>query len=210
VSESYPYNTYVHFALGQIHQQLGNYDKAIDAYLRAMRNSTLEVMARFSIAQCLLFQDKPEVAIEQLEQALQNVRHTSSGSINPALWAARPRQEGEEHLAPEVEISMLLANAYRRTGRQEDTQAVLGQVKQIIAYQDEVFSTFTAPDVPQGNGNAPLLDNHRSRKQPAGALNVLHEMVPLTAQAPESHDELASIYLNRGLLKEAVAELRAL
>jgi len=50
VSESYPYNTYVHFALGQIHQHLGNYSKAIDAYLRAMRNSTLEVMARFSSA----------------------------------------------------------------------------------------------------------------------------------------------------------------
>ncbi|MFL5696847.1 MAG: lipid II flippase MurJ [Ktedonobacteraceae bacterium] len=50
VSESYPYNTYVHFALGQIHQHLGNYNKAIDAYLRAMRNSTLEVMTRFSSA----------------------------------------------------------------------------------------------------------------------------------------------------------------
>jgi putative peptidoglycan lipid II flippase len=214
VSESYPYNTYVHFALGQIHQQLGNYDKAIDAYLRAMRNSTLEVMARFSIAQCLLFQDKPEVAVEQLEQVLQNVRHSSSGSINPGVWAARPRQDGEEHLAPEVEISMLLANAYRHTGRQEDTHAVLRQVKHVIVYQGEVFSTALA--VPQENGanavrdNAPPLDNYRSSNQAAGALNALHEIVPLTAQAPESHDELASIYIKRGLLNEAIAELRDL
>src|SRR5438270_13709029 len=106
VSESYPYNTYVHFALGQLHQQLGNYNKAIDAYLRAMRNSLLEVMSRFSIAQCLLFQDDPEVAQQQLEQALRNVRHASAGSIEASVWAARTRQEGEEPLAPEVEISM--------------------------------------------------------------------------------------------------------
>src|SRR5437879_13917361 len=115
-----------------------------------MRNSTLEVMARFSIAQCLLFQDKPEVAVEQLEQALRNVRHASSGSIDPSVWAARPRQEGEEPLAPEVEISMLLANAYRSTGRQEDTQAVLRQVRQMIGYQDELSSNFTTVSAPQG------------------------------------------------------------
>ena len=210
VSESYPYNTYVHFALGQIHQHLGNYNKAIDAYLRAMRNSTLEVMARFSIAQCLLFQDKPEVAVEQLEQALQNVRHASSGSIDPSVWAARPRQEGEEPLAPEVEISMLLANAYRRTGRQEDTQAVLRQVKQMIAYQDEVSSTFTTIAPPQGNGATSVVDNYRSKDQAADALNVLNEMVPLTPQKPQSHDELADTYMKRGLLNEAIAELRAL
>lgn len=208
VSESYPYNTYVHFALGQIHQQLGNYDKAIDAYLRAMRNSTLEVIARFSVAQCLLSQDKPGAAVEQLEQALKNIRHTSSGSIDPSIWAARPRQEGEEHLAPEVEISMLLANAYRHTGRQEDTRAVLRQVKHIIVYQGEVFSTALA--VPQENGDAPTVDNYRSSNHAEGALNALKEMVPLTGQAPELHDKLASIYIKRGLLNEAIAELRAL
>jgi len=210
VSESYPYNTYVHFALGQIHQHLGNYNKAIDAYLRAMRNSTLEVMSRFSIAQCLLFQDKPEVAVEQLEQALRNVRHASSGSIDPSVWAARPRQEGEEPLAPEVEISMLLANAYRSTGRQEDTQAVLRQVRQMIAYQDELFSTFTAIAPPQGNGATSVVDSYRSKNQAAEALNVLNEMVPLTPQKPQSHDEVANSYIKRGLLNEAIEELLSL
>ncbi len=207
VSESYPYNTYVHFALGQIHQHLGNYNKAIDAYLRAMRNSTLEVMARFSIAQCLLFQDKPEVAVEQLEQALRNVRHASSGSIDPSVWAARPRQEGEEPLAPEVEISMLLANAYRSTGRQEDTQAVLRQVRQMIAYQDELSSTFTAIAPPQGNGATSVVDSYRSKNQAAEALNILNEMVPLTPQKPQSHDEVADSFIKRGLLNEAIEEL---
>jgi len=206
-SKNYPNNTYVHFALGHIHQQLGNYSKAIDAYIQAMGNSTLEVMARFSIAQCLLFQDKPEVAVGQLEQALRNVHHTSSGSIDPSVWAARPRQEGEEPLAPEVEISMLLANAYRSTGRQEDTKAVLRQVRQMIAYQDELSSTFTAIAPPQGNGATSVVDSFRSKNQGADALNVLNEKVPLTPQKPQSHDEVANSYIKRGLLNEAIEEL---
>ena len=35
-------------------------------------------------------------------------------------------------------------------------------------------------------------------------------MVPLTPQKPQSHDELADTYMKRGLLNEAIAELRAL
>ena len=209
-SKNYPNNSYIHFALGHIHQQLGNYSRAIEAYIQAMSNSSLEVMARFSIAQCLLFQDKPEAAVEQLEQALQNVRHTLSGSIDPSIWAARPRQEGEERLAPQVEISMLLASCYRRTGRQEDTQAVLRQVKQIIAYRDEVSSTFTAVAPPQENGAGIVVDNYRGKNETAGTPNVLNEKAPLTPQKPQAYDELANSYMKRGLLNEAIAELRAL
>ncbi|MFL5705282.1 MAG: tetratricopeptide repeat protein, partial [Ktedonobacteraceae bacterium] len=116
-AETYPNNADVHFTLGQIHQQAGNFDKAIDAYTLATRDSAFDVIARVSAAQCFLTQGKPDDAIQQLEQALQNVRRSSTGSIDPSTWAARPREEGEEHQAPEVEISMLLAKAYGRTGR---------------------------------------------------------------------------------------------
>ena len=70
----YPNNADVHFALGQMHQQSGFYDKAIDAYMLAMRDSAVETLARVSAAHCLLAQGKPEAAIQQLEQALQSVR----------------------------------------------------------------------------------------------------------------------------------------
>jgi tetratricopeptide (TPR) repeat protein len=215
-AETYANNADVHFTLGQIHQQAGNFDKAIDAYTLAMRDSAVDVIARVSTAQCFLTQGKPDDAIQQLEQALQNVRRSSTGSIDPGIWAARPREEGEEHQAPEVEISMLLAKAYGRTGRQEQMQAILRQVKQTTTHQDEVSSTLAEISARQGNvGNAlqeyvDLVRHYRSKRQTENALNVLNEMVRMAPEDPRAHDELADIYVNRGLLDEGVAELRLL
>src|SRR5258707_11653997 len=116
-----------------------------------MRDSAIDVIARVSAAQCFLTQGKPEDAIQQLEQALQNVRRSSTGSIDPSIWAARPREEGEEHQAPEVEISMLLAKAYGRTGRQEQMQAILRQLKQTTPQRDEVSTALADISARQGN-----------------------------------------------------------
>jgi putative peptidoglycan lipid II flippase len=196
-------NADVYFALGQIHQQSGNYVMAIAAYKLAMSNSAIELMARFSIARCLLSLDRPQDAVQQLEDALQSLRRTSAVSIDPIMWAARPRAEGKEHLAPEVEISMLLAHAYRLIGRQEDTQAVLHQVKQIISYQDEMPITLTDFAAPQRGGNG-----HNAI--PKNTTNVLNEVAQSVIQDPRPRDELVSLYMDQGLLNEAIIELRDL
>ncbi len=215
-AENHPNNADIHFAFGQIHQQSGYYDKAIDSYLLAMRDSSLELMARASAAQCLLAQGKPEAAIQQLEQALQSVRRTPTGSIDPGIWAARPREEGEEHQAPEVEISMLLAKAYGRTGRQEQMQAILRQVKQTTTHQDDVSSTLAEISARQGDVDsalqeyADLVHHYRSKRQIESALSVLNEMVRMAPQDPRAHAQLGDIYVNRGLLEEGIAELRLL
>jgi tetratricopeptide (TPR) repeat protein len=215
-SETHPNNADVHFALGQIHQQAGNYDKAVSAYQLAMRDSAVDVLARVSTAQCLLSQGKPEDAIQQLEQALQAVRRNATGSVDPGTWAARPREEGEEHQAPEVEISMLLAKAYGRTGKQEQMQAILRQIKQSTTYQDEVTSALAEISARQGDVKnalqeyADLVRHYRSKRQTENALSVLNEMVRMDPQDARAHDELADIYMNRGLLDEAIAELRLL
>ncbi|MGH2482376.1 MAG: tetratricopeptide repeat protein, partial [Ktedonobacteraceae bacterium] len=86
-AETYPNNFDVRFAQGQIHQQSGNYDLAIHAYQFAMRDTSYEVLARASAAQCLLAQGKPEAAIQQLENALQSVRSNSRAAIDPTVWA---------------------------------------------------------------------------------------------------------------------------
>jgi tetratricopeptide (TPR) repeat protein len=215
-AEAYPNNADVHFALGQIHQQAGHYDRAIDAYTLATRDSAVEVMARVSASQCLLAQGKPEAAIQQLEQALQSVRGTSKSPIDPSMWAARPREEGEEHQAPEVEISMLLAKAYGRMGRQEQMQAILRQLKQTTTYQDEVSSALAEISARQGDTYsalqeyADLVRHYRSKRQTESAISVLNEMVRMAPEDPRAHDELADIYVNRGLLEEGIAELRLL
>ena len=215
-ADLYPNNADVHFSIGQIYHQSGFFDKAIDAYIQAMRDSSVEVMARASAAQCLLTQGKPEAAIQQFEQALQVVRR-SPASIDPVTWAARPREEGEEHQAPEMEISLQLAKAYGRTGRQDQMQAILRKVKQAKPGQDEVTSTLADISARQQGDlegalreSIDLVRHYRTSRQVDNALSVLNEMVRLAPQDARAHHELADIYINRGMLDEGIAELRLL
>jgi tetratricopeptide (TPR) repeat protein len=215
-AETYPNNADIRFALGQMHQQSGYYDQALDAYQYAIRDSSYEVMARVSSAHCLLVQGKPEAAIQQLDQALQSVRSGQRGAIDPADWAARPREEGEEHQAPEVEISLLLAKAYGRVGKQDQMQAILRQVKQTTPQRDEVTSALAEISARQGNIDgalqeyADLVQFYRDKRQVNNALSVLKEMVRLDHQDPRAHAELGDIYISRGLLEDGIAELRLL
>jgi tetratricopeptide (TPR) repeat protein len=214
-AEIYPNNADVHFALGQIYQQAGMFDKAIDSYILAMRDSAVEVLARMSTAQCLLTQGKPEPAILQLEQALQTARR-SPNSLDPETWAARPREDGEEHQAPEVEISLLLARSYGRAGRQEKMDALMRQIRQSKPDDDEVSSMMADISARQNDPALvqqeylELVRHYRNRRQADNALSVLNEMVRLTPQDPHAHEELADIYIARGLLDEGIAELRLL
>jgi tetratricopeptide (TPR) repeat protein len=214
--ETYPNNADVRFALGQIHQQSGYFDQALDAYQFAIRDSSYEVMARVSSAYCLLAQGKPEAAIQQLEQALHTVRSGQGGAIDPAEWAARPREEGEEHQAPEVEISLLLAKAYGRVGKQEQMQAILRQLKQTTPQRDEVSTALAEISARQGNIDSALQEytelvrSYRDKRQVDNALSVLKEMIRLDQQDPAAHAELGDIYVGRGLLEDGIAELRLL
>jgi tetratricopeptide (TPR) repeat protein len=214
-TETYPNNADVRFSLGQVHQQAGYFDQAIDAYQLAMRDSSYEVLARCSMAQCLLTQGKPEAAIQQLEQALQSVR-VSGSSVEPAVWAARPREEGEEHQAPELEISLLLAKVYGRVGKQEQMQAILRQVRQQTPHEDEVSSALAEISVRHGDLNSAmneytdLVQHYRSKRQADNALSVLNEMVRLDPQDPRPHAELGDIYIKRGMIDEGISELRLL
>lgn len=215
-AETYPNNSDVRFAQGQMHQQAANYDRALDAYQLAMRDSSYEVLARASAAQCLLTQGKPEAAIQQLEQALQSVRTNARGSLDPSVWAARPREDGEEHQAPEVEISLVLAKAYGRVGKQEQMQEILRQLKQSTPNRDEVTSTLAEISMRQGDLNSALQEyidlarQYRSKRQADNAMNVLRELIRIAPQDPRAHAELADLAINRGQLDEGLAELRLL
>ncbi|HET9999542.1 MAG TPA: tetratricopeptide repeat protein [Ktedonobacteraceae bacterium] len=215
-AETYPNNFDVRFAQGQIHQQSGNYDLAINAYQFAIRDTSYEVLARASAAQCLLAQGKPEAAIQQLENALQSVRSNSRAAIDPTVWAARPREQGEEHQAPEVEISLMLAKSYGRIGKQEQMQAILRQVKQTTTYTDEVTSALAEISARRGDIDsaldeyADLVFSYRDKRQTDNALSVLREMVRLAPNDARAHVELADIYIGRGLLEDGILELRQL
>jgi tetratricopeptide (TPR) repeat protein len=214
-SEIYPNNADVRFALGQIYQQCGYYDRAVDEYTQATRDSHVEVFARMSAAQALLSQGKPEAAIQQFEQALQEVKRAPN-SIDPPTWAARPREEGEEHQAPEVEISQQLAKTYTRAGRQEQAQALMRQIRQTRPGQDEISSSMNEIAARHTDVNSTIQEQldlvryYRHNRQIDNAVNALNEIVRMAPSDPRAHDELADIYINRGQLDEAMAELRLL
>ena len=215
-TEIYPNNADVHFALGEIQQQAGNFDKAIESYQLAMRDSAVEVIALVSAAQCMLTQGRPETAIQQLERALHAARRTTPVGVESTVWAARPRADGEQHQAPEVEISLLLAKTYERTGKQEQMQAILRQVKQMTTYQDEVTSALAEISARQGDIEGALQEysdlvrHYRGNQQVENALSVLNEMVRMAPKDSRAHNELADIYVKRGMLEEGIAELRLL
>ena len=45
----YPNNADIHYALGQIYQQCGQYDRALDSYLLGIRDNSVEILARASV-----------------------------------------------------------------------------------------------------------------------------------------------------------------
>jgi len=191
--EVYPDNAYVHFSLGTIQQQLGNFDKAVNAYNLALCESSLEVIARYNAARCLLYQGLSDDAIQQLSQALRKVRQTSTGaeSLEDRIWAARPRKESGENGTPEKEILKLIEKAEERIKRQSQKQTLL-PLKQTAPTQSTAESPQEIPAIPSG-----------------GALS---EDAPPSAQPdePRVHDDLAGMYVQRGFLDDALAELHVL
>src|SRR5438477_3693085 len=76
-TETYPNNADVRFALGQIHQQSGYFDQALDAYQYAIRDSSFEVMARLSSAHCYWL----KASLKQQFNSL-NKRYNSFAVVN--------------------------------------------------------------------------------------------------------------------------------
>lgn len=194
--EHYPDNAYVHFSLGTLEHQSGNYDKAINAFTQAMTESTIEVIARYNSAQCLLCQGYPDLAIQQLLHASRTARGASNESFANSVWAARPRKESEEDGTPEREIFKLLEKADKRIQRLTQKQPIL-QLK----HTSPAYSAVVMPE-----------EIHRSHYdgQTEHTLNDLNEVVRLAPDDPRLHNERAHTYLQRGLLDDAITELRVL
>jgi tetratricopeptide (TPR) repeat protein len=181
--------TCIQFVLGQLYQQSGSYDRAVDAYMLAMENNLFEVIARIHAAQCLIQEGLPGVAILQLQQALQSTQSSAALPIQARIWAARPREDGEMLQAPEAEIAQLLARASESKGRQEQMRTFLRRVKQTPSSYHEVVP---AP------------------RQFASQHDFGSELLESTQQESydgETCDELADIYKIRGILHETIAKL---
>ena len=214
-AEQAPSNGDLRYALGQVHLAHGRIQEALTCFQQIAAAPGLEVMARLAAGQALLATGDPTsaaAAVRELEEASGLARRSPP---DPAAWAARPRVEGEELLAPEMEVSLLLARAYQLSGQVAQMQATLQAVKD-RPHNDEVYRAMAEVSARQGDTQAMLQEyaqlvrHYRGNRQVENAVTVLREMARLAPEDPAVHSELADIQIQRGLLEEGIAELKQL
>ncbi|HEX9058290.1 MAG TPA: tetratricopeptide repeat protein [Ktedonobacterales bacterium] len=214
--ESSPANADLRYAMGQIHLAAGRSQEALTSFQQIANTPGMEVLARFGAGQALLQAGDPASAtraVAELEQASAVARQTPP---EPTVWAARPRADNEDRLAPELEISMLLARAYQLAGQMDQVQQTLQAVKDQRPYNDEVYRALAEVSAKQGDVQAQLREfsqlvrHYRNNRMVENAITVLREMARLAPDDPAVRSELADIHVQRGLLDEGLAELRQL
>jgi tetratricopeptide (TPR) repeat protein len=210
-----PGNPDLRYALGQIQLAAGHQAEALTSFQQIVMLPGFELLGRYGSGQAyLLSGDSGNAAnaVRELEEASAIVRRSPP---DPALWAARPRGEGEDHLAPELEVSTLLARAYQLSGQVAQMQATVQGFQQ-RPYSDEVYRAMAEVSARQLDPQAALQEyaqlvrHYRGIKQQENAVAVLKEMSRISPDDPSVHSELADIHVSRGLLDEGLAEMRQL
>ena len=210
-----PGNPDLRYALGQIQLAAGRQAEALSSFQQIATVPGFELLGRYSAGQAyLLSGDSSHAtnAVRELEEASAIVRRSPP---DPALWSARPRGEGEDHLAPELEVSTLLARAYQLSGQVAPMQAPVPGFQQ-RPYSDEVFRAMAEVSARQMDPQsalqeyAQLVRHYRGIRQQENAVAVLKEMSRISPDDPAVHSELADINVSRGLLDEGLAEMRHL
>ncbi len=212
--EATPSNVDLRYSFGQIQQQAGRFSEAIMSYQQAMSGAGMEVLCRYAIAKCYLDQGGATNAMQAVRELEEAAIAAHRSPLAPTVWAARPREDHEEHHAPDVEISLLLAKAYQQAGQIEKAQQVAQQVKQVLPAQGAVYSAPGLSSAQQAQmpsslqEHAQLVKYYRANKQIEMAIDVLKKMCALAPQEPAPHAELGDIYISWGLLDEGLSELR--
>jgi tetratricopeptide (TPR) repeat protein len=110
-TESSGTNGDIRYGVGVVYHTANRYGDALPQYQAAAGTPGLEAVARVGAGQVLLHLNDGPKAVRELEDALATVRRLPPP---PPVWLNRPRLDGEEPLAPEVEIGQILARAYQR------------------------------------------------------------------------------------------------
>ena len=218
--ETSPSSADLRYALGQVHLLANRQQEALTCFQQTASAPGLEVLARYAAAQAYLLAGDPTSAAAATRELNDAASAARRAPPEPAIWAARPRLDGEEQLAPELEVSMLQARAFQasgQAGQMPQTPSMLPAVMtQRPSYTDEVYQALAEVSARQGGTPAALQEyaqlvrHYRNNRQVENAVTVLKEMARLAPDDPAVHSELADIHVSRGLLDEGLAELRAL
>jgi tetratricopeptide (TPR) repeat protein len=214
--ETSPGNADLRYALAQVQLAAGRHQEALTAFRHITNVPGMEVLARFGAGQALLAAGDPTSAAQAVAELEETSAVARRAPPEPTVWAARPRADNEERLAPDLEISMLLARAYQLAGQMERMQATLQSVKAERPYSDEVYRALAEVSAKQGDVQAQLREyqqlvrHYRNNRMVENAITVLREMTRLAPDDPSVRNELADIHIQRGLLDEGLVELRQL
>jgi tetratricopeptide (TPR) repeat protein len=188
----------------------------VTAFQQITNAPGFEVLARYALGQALLLAGDPASAgqaARELEAAAAGVRSTPP---EPALWAARPRLDGEEHRAPDLDVSQLLARAYQLSGQVAQMQSTLAAVQQRPAMSGEAYQALAEVQARAQDPAAALQEyaqlvrHYRNQRQVENAVTVLKEMARISPDDPAVRNELADIHISRGFLDEGLVELKTL
>ncbi|MBA3823033.1 MAG: tetratricopeptide repeat protein [Ktedonobacterales bacterium] len=230
--ETSPTNGDLRYGLAVIYHAANRYADALPHYQSAATMPGLEILGHVGAALALLGMgdgSSSAGAVRELEEAAAGVRRTPPP---PQLWGNRPRLDGEEVVAPDVEISQLLARAYQRSNPgasmgmggspfagmapaspAQPQSHPLG--RSAGAYTDEIYRTM-AEITARHPGDIPgtlhemvqLVRHYRSQRQYEQAVIVLKELTNIAPEDASVRAELAEIHITRGLLDEGMEEMR--
>jgi tetratricopeptide (TPR) repeat protein len=210
--EASPSNVDLRYSLGQVQQQAGRFADAIACYQQAMNGAGMEPLCHYAMARCYLDQGGPKnalTAVQELEVASEAAHRLP---VDPAVWAAFPRAGQEEHHAPEIEISLLLANAWEQGGFPDRAQAVRQQIKQVLPPQGAVHHASLTPVPPAQAGSMQEMlqqvQMYRANRQAEKAIELLKKMMAMAPNDPMPSGELGDLYISWGMLDEGLSALR--
>ncbi len=231
--EATPTNGDLRYGLATIYHAANRYADALPHYQSAATMPGLEIFGHVGAALALLGMgdgSSSAGAVRELEEASAAARRTPP---SPQLWGNRPRLDGEEILAPDVEISQLLARAYQRSNpgaAMGGAASPFGGMAPMAApvqpqshplgraagaYTDEIYRTMAEISA-RHPGDIPgtlhemvqLVRHYRSQRQYEQSVIVLNELTRIAPEDASVRAELAEIHITRGLLDEGMEEMR--
>ncbi len=230
--ETSPTNGDLRYGAAVVYHAANRYGDALPHYQGAASTPGLEVLAHVGAAQVLLHMNDAAKAVRELEEASAAARRLPPP---PPIWNNRPRLDGEEPAAPDVEIAQILAKAYQRAGGVSSASmpgyapgmsapGFMGGVSQTPsrpqgrmpgAYTEEIYRTINEINARHPNDLpgalhelVQLVKHYRSQRQYEQAVVVLNELTRIAPEDASVRAELAEIQISRGFLDEGLEEMR--
>lgn len=199
----------LYYALGMLQRQTGQVVEAQETMQRALRafgptpSHSLQLSLCRALAEGYLLQDRPDEAVQVLQQGL-----AWSEVLASAAEAAGPAE-----LPTPLSFYHWIAEAYIKGGRPEQAIAALNQAKSRYPHDRETGTKLADLYFRQGNLRQALAEltelvaYYEQTGQIDRALEILQHMARLAPNNLAVHNRLGHLYIRRGYIDRGLEEL---